>query len=108
MIDEIVERCRRRFEQIEEKGNRCHVPKMIVTPIEDELLVGGTYDRRLPDEYSEDDPISKTLRVIERPFEGVYRTMSFRVGKTTLHISERGVDKNIDALAILYLEIKSK
>ena len=85
--------------------NSSHIRDIMVEPIEQELLMGKTYKKQIPEEYPDDVEklLGKTVRRLHYPADCIYDDNKFRLGATRLHLRSEHAKKNVDSAVMIYM-----
>jgi len=103
MIDRLLEEIMRQLKDVDRDISSSHLPPMTVRAIEEELMIGGTYSKAIPEGFPDGTVEQKGFRRLSEPANGRYQNMLLRVGKTKLHLKENGADKTLESVAMLYM-----
>jgi len=103
MIEKCLAEVKFRLDNVEEMNGSSHTSPYVIFPSEEELIMGGDYEKSIPGDYPKTEIEGRfNLRRINTPAKALYKGLGLRVGKTTLHIKEAGTDKNIESVIMVY------
>jgi len=103
MIEDTYALMMARLQNVRPTGHSSHMPQFMFEPSEVELLDMGRYVERTPDSYPTGLGEQQGLRSIRNASKAQHLNMELRVGMTTLHICEKGVKENLEAIALTYM-----
>jgi len=83
--------------------NTSHIPPIVVSDMERELLLGEPYEAQIPDNYPNGALEARGVRTLHRPVEASYREHSLRVGTLELHIRDKKAEQSVNSLLLLYI-----
>ncbi len=100
-IKDYLKKLKESLTDIEPLGQSSHFPPYIILPVEEELMLGGKYVRRVPDDYPSGFGEELGLRSLRNAVTCSYNNAKLRAGITTLHIKCLGSEKNLKSAVLL-------
>lgn len=101
MINEMYSNVKNALNVVYRSDKSRHISMNLLESMEEELLMGGTYEKKIPASYSSDPGSRFNLRKLVEPIDAIHSDFVILGGVATSHIAEKGKGKNLDEIILI-------
>lgn len=102
-MNQLLEQLLTNLDNYSARNKSMHLPRYVMSPIEEELLDLGKYHKKIPHGYPRDKAEQLGFRRTNDTHDATYKDMPIRVGSMKIHIAEKGSSKPLNAVVMLYM-----